>query len=171
MGGSRTCIICIYGICICGPVNYGCAITTLSFTASFLWHRCHWTVFIIPGVCTRAIYILLVSMFWDVGFFQGHSRFSARSPVGGPAPAVDEPVPQVRRAVRPVAQVPLFVNQPRIFVNRVAVVKRTGVRCYSSWQYPPPDFVTINFTVPSVVGVMCYASCPIAIHVIPMSLA
>ena len=47
-------------------------------------------------------------------------------------PAVDEAVSQVWCAVCAVAQVPLTVNQPRIFIDRVSVLKCPGERCYSS---------------------------------------
>ena len=72
-------------------------------------------------------------------------------------PAVDEAVTQVWCAVRSVAQVPLLVNHPRVFIDWEAVFNRPGERCYSSGLYPP-DFVTTNLQVPSVIGAMCYSS-------------
>lgn len=90
---------------------------------------------------------------WQFRFRQCVACFPARSPVVRPCPAVNKAVSQVRRAIRAVAQVPLLVNQPRVFINRVSVFKRPGERCYSSGKYPP-DFVTTNCTVPSVIGVM-----------------
>lgn len=102
-----------------------------------------------------------MAMLGDVLHVQCYARFPARSPVVRPVTAVNKAVTQVRRAIRAVAQVPLLVNQSRVFIDRESVVKRPGKRCYSSGQYPP-DFVTTNLQVPSVIGVMCYASLVLA---------
>lgn len=98
-----------------------------------------------------------VSMTGDVAYIQCNACFPARSPVVRPVPAVNKAVTQVWCAVRSVAQVPLLVNHPRVFIDWEAVFKRPGERCYSSGQYPP-DFVTTNLQVPSVIGAMCYSS-------------
>lgn len=89
----------------------------------------------------------------DVAYIQCNACFPARRPVVRPVPAVNKAVPQVGCSVCAIAQVPLLVNQPRVFIDRVAVFKRPGKCCYSSGQYPP-DFVTTNLQVPSVIGVM-----------------
>lgn len=73
-----------------------------------------------------------VSMTGDVAYIQCNACFPARSPAIRSIPAVDEAVSQVRRAVRSVAQVPSLVSQSRAFIDRVAVLKRPGKRCYSS---------------------------------------
>lgn len=73
-----------------------------------------------------------MSMTGDVAYIQCNACFPARSPAIRSIPAVDEAVSQVRRAVRSVAQVPSLVSQSRAFIDRVAVLKRPGKRCYSS---------------------------------------
>lgn len=78
-----------------------------------------------------------MAMLWDIFHGQRYARFPARCPVVSPVTAVDEAVTQVGCSVRAVAQVPLLVNQPRVFIDRVSVLKRPGERCYSSGQYPP----------------------------------
>lgn len=66
---------------------------------------------------------------------QFNTRFTARCPVVRPCPAVDKAVSQIWCPVCAVAQVPLLVNQPRVFIDRVSVFNRPGERCYSSGQY------------------------------------
>lgn len=78
-----------------------------------------------------------VSMTGDVAYIQCNACFPARRPVVRPVPAVNKAVPQVGCSVCAIAQVPLLVNQPRVFIDRVAVFKRPGKCCYSSGQYPP----------------------------------
>ena len=89
------------------------------------------------GMITICDCLSCMAMCRDSLHCQCNTCFPALSPVVRPVPAVDKTVSQVRRAVRSVAQVPLLVNQPRVFIDRVSVFKRPGERCYSSGKYPP----------------------------------
>ena len=70
-------------------------------------------------------------------------------------PAVDKAVPQVWRAVGSVAQVPLTVDQPRVFINGepLSNVPENAVTVPGKI---PGEVVTANPQVPSVVIVLMF---------------